>query len=905
MKAEQVDKALCQKFLTDEQRLVFWHDPDEEFAEYISGGLPDALAAVTVVDVATTGGLPTKLLLERKHSHKAEDPAAKYLLYRSGDRPSVDQDWLLDIRLYSAEFRADIASLWLEELGLTTLSLRDHLRQRRRFLGSQERRKRLARLLGTEAGSHNDDDTATIDRKMMAVVAGSALPDLFSILRAICHGHLSGGARGRGDEPGDGDSNPFDEAPKVLETLSKMDLSDGFWAEVLATFGYNDAKPSIAGLLRHLFASELMHNTGPVDAFAPFQLPPAGLQNTIVFLTQWRDSSQAVSSYDVAAMAVAEDLKVLEHLRPLKLAELSAVFTFWQAERCVVSDLKGRVLADKQAIDVAFVADLAHQRQAGHWLAGPGENLPERQAISAAYDAIVAAAELFALQRETDLQFDDPEALLTAYQRDLYRFDRCYRRFHTQARPAEAQNWELLKALAAEVERVYDEGFLQPLGLRWSQMLDGANSSAAGSEEPGFLGSWRIPGMTSQHRFYAKHIAPQLKGAHKRRAFVIISDAFRYEAAVELTETLNGRSGVSAKLSAMLGVLPSYTTLGMASLLPHDTLAYAPGGSADVFVDGKSVASTALRNKHLATVAKGMACQAEQLRGMRNDEARASTADKDVVYIYHNVIDARGDSASTESETFEAVAQCIDELAGLVHFCTSKLGASRVWVTADHGFLYQQTAPDLTDRSNLTHKPSNTVKMKKRYVIGRGLTATPEAHLGNTRITAGTQDDMGFWIPRGSNRFHFVGGARFVHGGAMPQEIVVPLVEVTQLRGASKKASRVQKVGVQVLGAHHKITAPIHRFELLQTEPVGDRRKPITLRAAVYEGAKAVTSVETVTFDSTSASMDERKRTLRLTLANAAYDKRTEYRLVLRDAETQAEVQSIVVVIDRSFTDDF
>ena len=66
-----------------------------------------------------------------------------------------------------------------------------------------------------------------------------------------------------------------------------------------------------------------------------------------------------------------------------------------------------------------------------------------------------------------------------------------------------------------------------------------------------------------------------------------------------------------------------------------------------------------------------------------------------------------------------------------------------------------------------------------------------------------------------------------------------------------------------------------------------------------------MTSVETVTFDSTSASMDERKRTLRLTLANAAYDKRTEYRLVLRDAETQAEVQSIVVVIDRSFTDDF
>ena len=33
-------------------------------------------------------------------------------------------------------------------------------------------------------------------------------------------------------------------------------------------------------------------------------------------------------------------------------------------------------------------------------------------------------------------------------------------------------------------------------------------------------------------------------------------------------------------------MLPSYTALGMASLLPHKTLAYKPNG--DVLVDGKS-----------------------------------------------------------------------------------------------------------------------------------------------------------------------------------------------------------------------------------------------------------------------------------------------------------------------------
>jgi hypothetical protein len=41
---------------------------------------------------------------------------------------------------------------------------------------------------------------------------------------------------------------------------------------------------------------------------------------------------------------------------------------------------------------------------------------------------------------------------------------------------------------------------------------------------------------------------------------------------------------------------------------------------------------------------------------------------------------------------------------------------------------------------------------------------------------------MDFWIPKGTNLFHFVGGARFVHGGAMPQEIAVPVVTVKHVR---------------------------------------------------------------------------------------------------------------------------
>ena len=164
---------------------------------------------------------------------------------------------------------------------------------------------------------------------------------------------------------------------------------------------------------------------------------------------------------------------------------------------------------------------------------------------------------------------------------------------------------------------------------------------------------------------------------------------------------------------------------------------------------------------------------------------------------------------------------------------------------------------------------------------------------------------MEFYVPRGSNRFHFTGGARFVHGGAMPQEIVVPVVTIRQLKGKGKQDTATKKVDVQILGVVHKITTPRYRFTLLQTEPVTDRVKPITLKVAVYEGGTPVTNIGTVTFDSDSQSIDERTKAVILTLEDRTFDKRTKYRLVLRDSETDIEQSSMEVTIDRTFSDDF
>jgi len=141
--------------------------------------------------------------------------------------------------------------------------------------------------------------------------------------------------------------------------------------------------------------------------------------------------------------------------------------------------------------------------------------------------------------------------------------------------------------------------------------------------------------------------------------------------------------------------------------------------------------------------------------------------------------------------------------------------------------------------------------------------------------------------------------------GDVPQSLAHLLLPRTGHANAVRGETTIQPVTVHVLGTSHKITAPRHRFALLQMEPVSARVTPITLKVAVYERDEPVTNVETVTFDSTSGQMDERQKWVSLVLRDRPYDKTTRYRLVLRDANTGIEQSSVDVTIDRAFADDF
>ncbi len=869
MDLTQLNETLNNVFAEANARIVFWNDPDQEF----SGALEDLqLNDVHLLRLDEIGALEVKIRIER------EDPDGRYLLYSPAEEPDFDADWLLDMRLYSRSFRADRASIILDDLGLAHQSVREHIARRRKFFDSKERLHKLKRLVAAT------DDAQILDRKMLAVVAKADQPDLFNILRTLYHTQAQA------------DDLDLDDPPPAWVQIEKFDLDDSFWMLVQATFGYTEENPNLRNLLIRLFVADYaQHLDGELpSALQPLQLPSSGAANAVVCLAQWRDSASKGESYNHLADEVAARIHLDTYLSGLEIEDLLDIMTFPDIEKAIVGGLLDRVSETAAVIDSESIRRIASRRQVGHWVASTSVPEEKRRARYAVYEAIAVAAELFAMRNQypSGFEFESAAAMYHAYEGELFRFDQRYRLFCENADLAEARGWDLLKPLRAEIEAVYGNWYLTQLGLAWGKHVETLLPE-----------HWQIDGVDNQYQFFAKHIRRCLDEDEKRRVYVIISDALRFEVAEELTRELNGRERIEAELRSQLGVLPSYTALGMASLLPHQCLAYKENG--EVLVDGKPTSSREQRQEILTAV-NGLAIKAEELVALNQAAGRARVADHRVVYVYHNEIDARGDAAATESGTFDAARKAIGDIADLVRYIVNNLNGSYVVITADHGFLFTETAPDQTDKSRLMDKPAGTVKAKKRYLLGHNLGEHEAVWHGRTGITAKAEGEMEFWIPKAANRFHFVGGARFVHGGAMPQEIVVPVIRVKHARsGRRLEKTRTSQVKVQVLGTSHKITAQKHRFQLVQMEAVSDRIKPARLKIAVYEGDEPITSIETLTFDSTSGDLDERQKDVILTLQDRPYDKRTTYRLVLRDVDTDIEQQSMNVTIDRAIADDF
>jgi hypothetical protein len=155
-----------------------------------------------------------------------------------------------------------------------------------------------------------------------------------------------------------------------------------------------------------------------------------------------------------------------------------------------------------------------------------------------------------------------------------------------------------------------------------------------------------------QYDFYNTEVA-----AIDQKLVVIISDALRYEVGAELLSKMHGDTKNTAEIRHVLASIPSKTNVGMAQLLPGEK----EFNEGDILSDGIATVSTN-RTKLLQNYkSNAEAVQFEAVKNAKQTENRALFK-KDLVYIYHDVIDATGDKRVSEHRTFDAVRAAISEL---------------------------------------------------------------------------------------------------------------------------------------------------------------------------------------------------------------------------------------------------
>ncbi len=145
---ESLETALARK------RVVFWYDPDAEWASEFESYVPAGVEKRQVQG--------NEFTLKVEISRAALDQ--RFLLYVPAAKPAEADNWLLDLLLAGYEFKADRASLDLEEAGLT-LEFKELAHQHKAFFRSPVRTTKLKQLLRP-----NDDERA-VRLKMLAVLA--------------------------------------------------------------------------------------------------------------------------------------------------------------------------------------------------------------------------------------------------------------------------------------------------------------------------------------------------------------------------------------------------------------------------------------------------------------------------------------------------------------------------------------------------------------------------------------------------------------------------------------------------------------------------------------------------------------------------------------------------------------
>ena len=203
-----------------QRRIIFWYDEDKEFEDKL-----DEVVLENAKIIALTGNnaFSVKKLLS------VDDLTTNYLVYSPLAYNRPDDNWLLDVELYSEEFRADLISIWMDEMGLTSNpAMRKQVKNYRAYFNAKDRRLKVSTQNKVPA------TPAQLHMAVMAAICGlkDAQPNM--IFRSVFRAGL------------DLKNNT------VYQDFVKYHVDGAFWTMVRQGCGFVEEEPDLGRLAIHL-----------------------------------------------------------------------------------------------------------------------------------------------------------------------------------------------------------------------------------------------------------------------------------------------------------------------------------------------------------------------------------------------------------------------------------------------------------------------------------------------------------------------------------------------------------------------------------------------------------------------------------------------------------------------------
>ena len=296
------------------------------------------------------------------------------------------------------------------------------------------------------------------------------------------------------------------------------------------------------------------------------------------------------------------------------------------------------------------------------------------------------------------------------YKSDFYLIDQYYRKsveYFNQidsALPVYESVMELKKRFDADYAKAVNE-----FNIEWIKCLNEAGGRLNNEDS-----------IRHQQNFYSDNV--QNAGM---KTVVIISDALRYEVATELMQEL-GDEKHTAKLDCALAMLPTETKYCKNAMLPQNNLKLCGD---TMWVNGKPIDSMDDRTKLLQFyVPDGLCINYRDMKSKSVEENR-EICKRPVVYIYHDTIDSM--CHDNPQQVGLACKTAIAELKDWIKKLHATFNVTRVILTSDHGFLYNDIQFTEKDKHHVTEK---AVEIKSRYYLTESSADASEAGFGLSKF---------------------------------------------------------------------------------------------------------------------------------------------------------------------------